>query len=71
MEDYKFLLPGLLVVLSTLIHLCYGQHGHIMPVVGQPPTLYTYNNYAKMQMFFSSGKLCGVGLFTHALDGLG
>ena len=29
MEDCKFLLLGLLVVLSTLIHLCYGQQGHI------------------------------------------
>ena len=29
MEDCKFLLLGLLVVLSTLIHLCHGQHGHI------------------------------------------
>ena len=29
MEDWKFLLIGVLVVLSTLIHLCYGQQGHI------------------------------------------
>ena len=29
MEDCKFLLLGLFVVLSTLINLCYGQQGHI------------------------------------------